>query len=446
MRCPVRPNARRSGPPTKPRGAADRPLGESGSTGGRWCVRGGTGERRESKELGVVRGRARPRAGGDRGDERRMRPGGGTFARCGRTRGGGAAVDPARDARHHAGRCHRARRGRCHHPILQRRRRPRPPVPAGVRDGAGDPAVARVDDDRPVRRGPRHPRERTPRARGDGTIGRAPARRRLPDGRLRIELRPRQAVRPGPWLRHLRRRAACGSAGTHRPRDDRRRALGARRRRLGPAVSVGPLLGPSPSLHAARAVQERVPVAPVSRRSRLHGRGTRAPDPGLRATGERAGRDHPRRRSRRGPRRSRRSAARAPPLSVDDARAPRRGGPERGGRDDRRAGEHPARLSHGARPGRRRVGRQPAGRVDGRGARRGDEAVSRVRLAAADHGRPRAAEVHFRGFVRAVRHRGRSRRDAQPRRRRRPARAAARGPRRLSRAVARRGARSRGAQ
>ena len=118
----------------------------------------------------------------------------------------------------------------------------------------------------------------------------------------------------------------------------------------------------------------------------------------------------------------------------------RRGGPGRGVRDERRAGEHPPRLSHGARPGRRRVGRQPAGRVDGRGARRGDEAVSRVRLAAADHGGAGQAEGHLRRRDRTLRRRRRPGRGTRPLRGRRPPRGDARRPRRLPGAVARGGA------
>ena len=45
-------------------------------------------------------------------------------------------------------------------PKLQRARGARPAIPSGVRDGAGDAALAQLDDDRPLSRRPRHPRER----------------------------------------------------------------------------------------------------------------------------------------------------------------------------------------------------------------------------------------------------------------------------------------------
>ena len=62
----------------------------------------------------------------------------------------GAAGDTPDYPRHHAGGRDWARSGRRADARVQRRRRPRATVPPGLRDGAGDAAIAQLDDDGPL--------------------------------------------------------------------------------------------------------------------------------------------------------------------------------------------------------------------------------------------------------------------------------------------------------
>ena len=241
----------------------------------------------------------------------------------------------------------------------------------------------------------------------------------------------------------LRRRRCRRAASSARARETTDRALALARRR----PSAQPLFlwvhyfDPHAPYAPPEPFRSRYADAAVSRRSRGDGRAARPPRPGVRAARARgAGGDRRRRRSRRGARRSRRGAARQPALSVDDARAA--GGGRAGRRGGRRATRRSARAGSFTRcstgPGSEPTHslRAPTRRVGGR-ARRGDEAVPRIRMAAADHGGRRAHKAILRGHDRGLRRRRRSARDAATSApsANLPARAA-QGARRLSGAVA----------
>ena len=168
---------------------------------------------------------------------------------------------------------------------------------------------------------------------------------------------------------------------------------GARARLPGAAGCVRAAVPLGPLLRRARALQRRRRRFRDRDAQRLPRRGALAVDEQLgRLTQafERAAagrRDDRRRRSRRRARRARRGAARPPALSVDDARAAgdrrdRASRPATSGRpvSTRRV------FSHGARLGRARRDDEPARRRPRGRARRGDEAVPRIRMAAADDG------------------------------------------------------------
>ena len=118
----------------------------------------------------------------------------------------GAAVDPARHARHDARRRDRARGGRRRDAGVQRDCRARTALPPGLRHRARDAAVARLDDDRPLSRRPRRPRERALRAGERAARRRAAAAGRLPHVGVRLVVRARAALRPRARVRRLRRR------------------------------------------------------------------------------------------------------------------------------------------------------------------------------------------------------------------------------------------------
>ena len=169
-----------------------------------------------------------------------------------------APVDPAGHPRHHARRRHRPRGRRRPDAGVQRAGRRRPAVPAGLRDGARDAAVARLDDDRPLSGRPRRPRERPVAAAGPGPARRAAARGRLRDGGVRVVVHPGAAVRPGARVRPTTTSLRAGHVERNAPRHHRRRArvpdAGQARQ---PAVPVGALLRPARPVRAARAVPQR---------------------------------------------------------------------------------------------------------------------------------------------------------------------------------------------
>ena len=93
----------------------------------------------------------------------------------------------------------------------------------GLCDRADDPAVARLDADRPLPRGPRPARERPPPAGRDRSRPRTAPGARLLDRGVRLRLSVAAPVRPRPRLRSLRRRVRL-----RRRRAPRRRARVAR--------------------------------------------------------------------------------------------------------------------------------------------------------------------------------------------------------------------------
>ena len=115
----------------------------------------------------------------------------------------GPAIDPLDHARHHACRFDRTRRERHPDPGLQCARGPRPSLHAGLRHRAGNAAVPHLDDDRALSRRTRRASERALRARVGGPARRTPAERGLPHVGLRVVVRARQTVRPGPGIRGL---------------------------------------------------------------------------------------------------------------------------------------------------------------------------------------------------------------------------------------------------
>ena len=253
-------------------------------------------------------------------------------AGCGRRRGEDGqrssleAVDPADHARYDARRRDWTGSVGRRDAGVQRRCRTRAPVSSGVRNGAGDAAVAHLDDDRPLPCRTRRPRER-PLARS-----RAPARRRaasrrgLSYRRVRLRVRAGEAVRPGA--------RASTSTTTSSPAmpwsaPPMRRRRGRCRSLDGAGNSAALRLGPF--LRAARAVRSRRTRSDRdSRRSRTSARSRRWISEIGRlvqgfeqrvAASRRRDRDRHRRRSRGRAWRSRRIAARQPALPVDDARA-----------------------------------------------------------------------------------------------------------------------------
>ena len=206
---------------------------------------------------------------------------------------------------------------------VQRARRARPALPPGVRDGAGDAAVAHLDDDRPLSR----PVTASTRTRACLPATSPSSAEQLQQAGYRTAafvssfvLARRFGLARGfdVYDDELPRRAV----GADRARDDRRGACGAGGARPTAAVRVGALLRSARAVHAAGAVSTRYAERAVPRRSGGDGRADRAPGR-RRSSSSAAG--HAvviaRRRSRRRARRSRRGAARQSALSVDDARA-----------------------------------------------------------------------------------------------------------------------------
>ena len=308
---------------------------------------------------------------------------------------------------------------------VQRAGGARAAVPAGVRDRAGDAAVAQLDDDRPVSGRARRPRERA-----------LPARRRAPCspsgcGRPAIG-RPRSspsfvlARRFGlaRGFDRLRRRARRQGERRARRREttDRGARASARRPAAKPLFLWVHYFDPHTPYAPPEPFRARYANA-VSRRSRGDGRAARPARPGVRA-------------ARRAARRSRSSSS--PITARGSAITARRSmaicsisrrctcrwcwsGPGvDAGVDDTPVSTRRD-LPHACSTGRAldartepaRASRAPGGR-----ARRGDEAVPRIRLAAADHGGRGPAQGDPRGQARGLR---RGRRSGETRRSRRGA-------------------------
>ena len=351
------------------------------------------------------------------------------------------AVNPARDARHDARRCHRARRGRYHHPVVQRRRRPRPPLPAGIRDGARDAAVACVADDRPLPGGARHPRERAPRGRRRRRFW--PSGSRAPDTGPPPSCRASCSRSGSAWAAgSMSTTTGCPRGGRIAPRETSptRRSPPSTVARIAPLFMWvhywdphHPYTPPEPfrSAHPTRPYLGEVAYmdAELGRLVEAFERRAGGP-PAIIVVGDHGEGLGDHGESQHG-NLLYESTMRVPLVVAGPGVA--------AGTSD--APVSIRRVFHTvARLGRARGGGQPAGRVDGRGPRRGDEAVSRVRLAAADHGGAGQAEGHLRRHDRTLRRRRRPGRGTRPLRGRRPPRGDARRTRRLPGAVARGGA------
>ena len=180
---------------------------------------------------------------------------------------------------------------------VQRDRRARAALPSGVRDGAGDAAVAHLDDDRALSR----PVTASTRTRGylpadDARRGRAAAAGRA-------IARPRSSRRSR-WPAGSAWRADSTSTTTSRPPGSQSGPRARRPTRRSPssaaasrpsAVRVGALLRSARAVYAAGAVSIAVPERAVPRRSGGHGRADRAGRPGVREERAGAGRRDPRR-------------------------------------------------------------------------------------------------------------------------------------------------------
>ena len=247
-------------------------------------------------------------------------------------------------------------------PAFNARGGARAALPAGLRDGAGDAAVAQLDDDRALSGGARHPRERALPAGELSGRRRAAAEGRLPHDGVRLVVRAGAPLRARARVRRLRRRARRrASERTARETTDLALAeldaptepaaihvgalLRSRTRRTTPPEPFRSRYAATPYLGEVAAMDEQI------------GRLVQAFE--QQAAGRRGDRD--RGRSRRGARRSRRVAARQSALPVDDARAAGRllgPGVTPGVSDD--AGQHAAGVPHHPRLGGARRGRQPA--------------------------------------------------------------------------------------
>ena len=167
----------------------------------------------------------------------------------------GAAIDPAGDPRHDARRRHRAGREGHRDAGVQRACRARAALPAGIRDGPGNPAFTHLDVDGPVSRRPRRARERAVSRRGSGAARRVARTRRLSNGRVRLVVRAVAPLWPVARLRALRRRAAGRRQRARRGSDDRQCArLPGEAGFIHAAVPLGPLLRSPRTLRTAVAI------------------------------------------------------------------------------------------------------------------------------------------------------------------------------------------------
>ena len=273
----------------------------------------------------------------------------------------GAAFDPARHAGHDPRRRHRPRGLRDRDAGLQRARAQRPALPPGVRDGAGDAALARLDDDGAVSGRPRRPPERA-------LPGRDPSRPRREAARGRAIAR-RRSCRPSSWPAASGWRADSTSTTTRCRRGARSGAPWRRPSGRWPSIGaaggpaafpLGPLLRPPRALPPPEPFRSRFAARPylgeIAAMDEQLGRLVQAFEQRRR----RPGRDRDRRRPRRGARRPRRVAARQPPLPIDDARPAAADRARRRARRRGDAGEHAAGLPHRPRLGGARRGEQPS--------------------------------------------------------------------------------------
>ena len=171
-------------------------------------------------------------------------------------------------------------------PAFNARRRARAPVPPGLRDGAGDAAVAQLDDDRPLSGRPRRARERAARSRPAHPL----VAERLQQAGLSHRAR---SSRRSCWRGGSASRAAststttsCRRARASAPPRETTDA-GARRISTGAvdaaAASLGPLLRSARAVRAAGAVSQPIRGEAVPRRGRGDGRAARPARAGVRA-------------------------------------------------------------------------------------------------------------------------------------------------------------------
>ena len=326
-------------------------------------------------------------------------------------------------------------------------------LPPGLRHRAGNAAVAQLDHDRPLSRRPRRPRERAalpadvPIARGAAAAG------RLSHRRVRLVVRARAAVRPRARVRRLRRRLCRRRPVADATRVAVRAIVGRRRdARLAeldrprdqPRFLWVHYYDPHAPYTPPEPFRSRYAQESLSRRGRGDGRAARPARPGLRATRQ------ARRRSSSSPITAKGSAITARRSTAIcstsrrctcrwcwSARASRRASSDAPVSTRRifhtildwaglGIGTHASSAGHS---------------VDRDRARRGDEAVSRVRLAAAGDGgdRRRQGDPGRERSRPTISRRIRAKRTTSAPARNCP-RAAAQGAGRLSGAVARRGA------
>ncbi len=192
----------------------------------------------------------------------RLQGGPKTGAACGR-RLHGPPIDPARDARYHPGRRDRPRGQGDRDTGVFRARGARPPLPPGIRDRSRDAPLARLDDDGPLSRRARRPRERPLPFRRPPGPGRAASPGRLSHGGLRLRVHAGPPIRARARIRRLRRRAAGGAGRTRAPGRRRTGSSLLCSRSRGSRSSSGsttttrtlPTLLPSPSAAATRATR-----------------------------------------------------------------------------------------------------------------------------------------------------------------------------------------------
>ena len=348
-------------------------------------------------------------------------------------------IHPPCHPRYHARGCRRSRGRRHRDAVVQRGCREGSSFQTGVRGRAGDTAVARDDADGGVPGQPRHPRERAI------SVGQTAARHRASSARPATG-RPPSCRRSSSTVA-----SASHAASTHMttrgpavwpsvttrtrpmPRSPSWRKPPANSRPLFVWVH---LFDPHAPVRPSGAVPRALRRQTVSRRGGGDGRTTRSPRRGVRRAGEGPGRGPACWRSRRGPWRARRGAARRTALSVDDESAARDDGPGSDRGRERRAGEHATCLPHAARLGGHRLVAEPARHGFRSGDGRGDEAIPRIRLAAAGDDGEGPAQGDSRWAHRNVRRRGGPGRGARPGGRCEGARAAAAGHSRLSGTVA----------
>ena len=272
-----------------------------------------------------------------------------------RRRGAGrrAALDPAGDARHDARRRDRPGGHGNRDSVLHGARGARAALPPGVRDRARNAPVARVDAHGPAA---------APVTASTRTRASCPATARWSrSGCARRATARRPSCRASCSRAALASRAASSSTTTSCPPGAAERTAAettARALEYLAREAKQPLLlwvhyyDPHHPYSPPEPFRTRYAKSPYLGEVAAMDAELGRLDAGLRAPRRRAGRDPDRGRSRRGPRRARRGAARAAALPGDDARPAAARGPGRRPGRERRAGQHAPRLPHARSTGR----------------------------------------------------------------------------------------------